>query len=1698
LDNLDGYHRAELGVNDLIRDLNRLTFLNDFEAEPALSEPIVLESFLLSSFPKRTSVENLISNFDNHRFGALKLKSSVKSEFSIQDLVIDVANWSLKPLLYVKQGSHQFIQYVRKSFTSAIQFISNYSVSLWDKGQENVLNNVVQLTKQVKKQHLYSINSLKSSQFDYLKVVRAASIFGLVLILISPATNITAFADEALIPETTTSAPEETPTPEPNVGDEVIVEETPAISTDEVVPIETPTLEVVPTETPSPEPTIACVTEIALNEDGTPVDPTQVLCEKPIPVVIEAPTNLNYQVLVEGIKLTWDKSTSTVDKYVVNIGPDNRNIDVNSDTAELLLTDLNRKAAYSFTVTAISGELQSAVLGPLNLDLASIKFPRPPMNAEVGGLIVKFNTDLSSSEVTALADNNDLVPVELEVSKEISTDTRLVEFNEPVNLTTAQEIADSLEASSAVEFAELDFAFNTASEELSNVVPNDSLYASKQWSLWGNFGIGIANGPTGLALAYQNSTGLGSVVAVIDTGFTSHPDLAGQFVSGYDFVSNNEMLSGIREENGTAVPYDGDYIDANTYGPIGWDDNPQDPGDWNSTRSSSWHGTHVAGLIAALTNNGIGIAGIAPDAKIQPIRAFSWRGGLLSDVIASITWASGGTVENVPVNQTPAKVINLSFSVEAPCTPSLQQSIDDAVARGSVVVAAAGNNNQNAANFAPGNCNNVITVGAIASNGDRSNYSNFGEVIDISAPGGELDGQAIYSTSNDGNTTPTSAAYSVKQGTSIATAYVSAALAKLAQTYPTENAVALRAKVLSKESVKPFSAGKCLTDKNCGLGYLFFGISTNVLDNLRLRFGDGSEDSVNDQGLLKQPFYKSGLDYYKLTYSDYPLNFAIGTGTGGGNWTRNTVSDVNTPLSSQVIDYSSVISSSGKSYGTVTSTGDITINGSLLKLTNTYILGENDSFVKIISKIKNISASTVNNVNLWTGTQDDWVGNTDRPTKTKGSLASGSFVANTSASQLADALEIKSGAEGVLFYSTSPGVNMSMINYGAFSNVYNLNPISSSITLTNDGSYAMNVPVGNLAVNQEFSFDWYYAAGTIAELNDVAAAVSAAGAPSLPTTTPGDASVTVNWNPVTPPAGSTLVRYEIDCTPDCGTEPVLVTGSPVPTSKLITGLTNGVSYTFRVRAVTSSGSPAVETDGDYSANSTAVLIGTPRNNAVPTISGTVAIGNTLTAADGTWESGIADSSLTTSYQWQACSTTCATLSNYSDISGATSSTYVIPGTQVGNKIRVNVTKTNSQSRSASAVSVGTTNTVPAPPLTGLVASSGTLIPTFSSAQESYAITLGNGVSSMNFTPTLSSGTVTVNGVSVTSGSASSDIALNVGTNTITISVTSGGVTSTYTVTVTRAAETSSGGPTPTPTSSVRPNNLITNPLLPIPTPSPQATNPILVPGIPNGPRQLVVVPIENLINALRPIVIDLFTNPTPQATSAGATPAPTFSNQQALSLINDTQDKKVVDLPSLVLYNNEYQPSKLVIVDNTVAQVVSPGGGLLNVEAKDGEDSVPVDSRGRVQMVRSNNVETEGTGMAPNSEFAVYLFSDPILLGIGKTDSQGKFFASFPVTQELPIGDHTLQVNGLLPDGRSTSVSLPVIVVDSIATAKNQAMPKTIFVDSNPVDVALRAMYWILIVLAVMVFLIGVSYKDRFFALIKRRKDDEEEVQPVF
>jgi hypothetical protein len=136
-------------------------------------------------------------------------------------------------------------------------------------------------------------------------------------------------------------------------------------------------------------------------------------------------------------------------------------------------------------------------------------------------------------------------------------------------------------------------------------------------------------------------------------------------------------------------------------------------------------------------------------------------------------------------------------------------------------------------------------------------------------------------------------------------------------------------------------------------------------------------------------------------------------------------------------------------------------------------------------------------------------------------------------------------------------------------------------------------------------------------------------------------------------------------------------------------------------------------------------------------------------------------------------------------------------------------------------------------------------------------------------------------------------------------------------------------------------------------------------------------------------------------------------------------------------------------------------------------------------------VNTEGVGLLPNSEFAVYLFSEPTLLGVGKSDSSGKFFASFVVDKNFPLGNHTLQINGTLPDGKSSSISMPVTVIENADIARNQAMPKTILVDENPVLRATDALYLIIAVFAFLIIFMLFGGSRLLLAAVKRRKDEE-------
>ncbi|MER7624517.1 S8 family serine peptidase [Streptomyces sp. NPDC126503] len=348
----------------------------------------------------------------------------------------------------------------------------------------------------------------------------------------------------------------------------------------------------------------------------------------------------------------------------------------------------------------------------------------------------------------------------------------LVDLGDSATEQDVTEVMDAFRADPAVASVEPDIrAYAMA------VTPNDTEYA-KQWDLF------EATGGMNVPAAWDKTTGSGVTVAVIDTGYAAHTDLAANTVAGYDFISTS---SDARDGNGR-------------------DADAKDEGDWNATdgecgtgsraSNSSWHGTHVAGTIGAVTNNTKGIAGIAYGAKVQHVRVLGKCGGSSSDIADAITWASGGSVPGVPANATPAKVINLSLGGASSTCPSVYQTaINGAVQRGTTVVVAAGNSNANTSGFTPANCSNVITVASTSREGNRSYYSNYGTAVDVSAPGGETrratdtpgtvttPENGILSTLNAGTTVQSTENYKPYQGTSMAAPHIAglAALLKSAK-----------------------------------------------------------------------------------------------------------------------------------------------------------------------------------------------------------------------------------------------------------------------------------------------------------------------------------------------------------------------------------------------------------------------------------------------------------------------------------------------------------------------------------------------------------------------------------------------------------------------------------------------------------------------------------------------------------------------------------------------------------------------------------------------------------------------------------------------------------------------------------------------------------------------------------------------------
>jgi serine protease len=395
----------------------------------------------------------------------------------------------------------------------------------------------------------------------------------------------------------------------------------------------------------------------------------------------------------------------------------------------------------------------------------------------------------------------------------------------------AAVLVEALRGAPDVERVEEDFALSIQQ------LPNDPELAR----LWNLKAVDTASFGADFETAWASTTGQpGLVVAIIDTGVLPHPDLVGSggtlspptgalASDGYDFISDCRVRAscpaGTSGSASQVAPSPG-AIDA---------------GDWISNadrnhpifssckrRDSTWHGTHVSGIVAALAGNAQGVAGAAFGVRVLPIRALGKCGGYMSDVAESIRYAAG--VHPAIPNPTPARVLNLSIGGIGSCGATMQAAIDAATVAGALVVVAAGNDGGDAAAAVLASCANVVAVAASTRAGDLASYSNRSVThVALSAPGGDYRGGSgfgILSTMNAGTTTfdPNGWTYAERVGTSSAAPHVAAAAALLQVRNPALSPAQMRVALTADTSVARFASGSACNDSGaCGAGLLDAG-----------------------------------------------------------------------------------------------------------------------------------------------------------------------------------------------------------------------------------------------------------------------------------------------------------------------------------------------------------------------------------------------------------------------------------------------------------------------------------------------------------------------------------------------------------------------------------------------------------------------------------------------------------------------------------------------------------------------------------------------------------------------------------------------------------------------------------------------------------------------------------------------------------
>ena len=435
----------------------------------------------------------------------------------------------------------------------------------------------------------------------------------------------------------------------------------------------------------------------------------------------------------------------------------------------------------------------------------SVSAAEPDPRASTRQLIVRLQDD-GVRRIQAVQRNEAVPEIRLADGRPVTFvrpfngNAMVVRLPVDVSLQEARRIAEQLAENPAVASAQPDKRVYPA------LVPNDPEFPNQWHLIEDTAGIRMPS-------AWDRQTGSNSVViAQLDTGIISHRDLnSARILGGFDLITD------------VATANDGDSRDPD----------PSDPGDATVDNEcgagipgepSSWHGLAVAGVLVADSDNITDIAGIDFAARLLPVRVLGKCGGDISDVADGIRWAAGLQIAGVPLNPTPANVINVSLSGEGGCSFEEQAAINDAVNAGAVVVVAAGNEGIDVASVSPANCDNVITVGAVGRDGSRASYMNAGEEIDLSAPGGDGDGinaDGILTLFNSGSTVPVADRLAEIQGTSFTAAQTSAVVALMWAASVDASVVLdpLSIQDILRLTARPFPDSSCNTSL-CGQGIL--------------------------------------------------------------------------------------------------------------------------------------------------------------------------------------------------------------------------------------------------------------------------------------------------------------------------------------------------------------------------------------------------------------------------------------------------------------------------------------------------------------------------------------------------------------------------------------------------------------------------------------------------------------------------------------------------------------------------------------------------------------------------------------------------------------------------------------------------------------------------------------------------------------